>query len=468
MVSFRLAGAGGLRADGYAAIPPAEAGIDLYAPFRRAPGERPQLVGIEIECGLVDPRSGRAVSYYGPSGLHALLEAVLAYCRGRPVYDGESLVGISLDDGARISLEPGGAIEYASAPSASIENLAAKARSCLETIASLADEKGIAVLAAGMLPFNEMNSIPWIPQKRIDVMRRYFRRLGDHGALADGVMGLTLSTQVHLDYDSESDLSEKLCMLAAATPVIAALFVNSPLEAGKVTGAMSRRMQLWRKIDHRRCGVMPFVDGKATRVRDIVNWVASQPMIYRSVDGVHVAAPREPFRDVLTYGFDDGSPATQYDWECQLSQVWPDVRVRRTIELRVADGAPWHAFPAVPAIWAGLTYHPASLRAAWQLVQDRSVAEIDAATDDVAVRGLSARYGPDSVADLAREFLKLAREGLEARVNTGLESATVVGSLDPLDEIIDTGVAFAEEAMRRWLREFGERPESYIAAYRVC
>lgn len=452
---------------------------DLRLPFRRDGASYPELIGIEVECGLVEPRAGLSVDYGGEPGVRMLLEAILESGIGDPLAERGNLVGIALDGGAQISLEPGGAIEYAGAPDASLGAAVTAAKSCLESIASIAREIGIALLPGGLLPFTKVRSIPWIPKTRIDVMRDYFAKRGDRASQAEAVMGLTLSTQTTLDYTSETDLAAKFAMFVAATPIVAALFVNSPLEEGRLTGAASRRMQLWRKIDPARCQAVPFggnghssspwcgdSDG-GLRVSDLIEWVSSFPMIYRSSQGVHVPAPQKAFRDLLGSGFDDGTPLTQADWDSQLSQVWPYVRVRRTIELRVTDGPPWPAFGAVPALWAGLGYHPPSLKAAWELVRDMSLVQIEEAIDDVAARGLSAAYGPYSVRELAGKFAELAQSGLEARAATGLESSGVLGLLDPVFKVVDSGETFSGRAARDWEKEFARDPAKYVSAYRI-
>lgn len=442
---------------------------DLEALFRRPAGTA-EKIGIEVECGLVDPVSGHGVRYGGRAGGRALLQAILDQRGGEPVFEGANLLGVVLPDGAAVSLEMGGAVEYSSVPCDSLVASVAKTRAEIEFIAVVAAGLGIAVLSGSMLPFTSMDSIPWIPKGRLQIMRDYFARLGDDGSLSDSVMGLTLSTQASLDYISAEDLAAKLAMQALASPVAAALFVNSPIEAGRMTGALSRRMQLWRKIDPRRCGVLPFaIRRELTKIRasDIVEWAAALPMIYRREGASHNASPGKPFRDLLRDGYDDGTRVSEADWESHLSQVWPHVRVRRTLELRLADGPAWPDFGAVPAFWTGLTYHRPSLHAAWEMLRSRTLTELEATTDEVAVTGLAARLGPDSVRDLARELVRLASRGLSSRVEEGLEPASAIALLDPVAEVAESGRTFAAACADRWLKDLAQSPARYVGAYRV-
>jgi glutamate--cysteine ligase len=438
--------------------------IDLANVFRaKSSSER---IGIELEYGLVRS-SGDGIGYDEPRGIRVLLESLLAESSGEPVMEDGNLLAVKFPDGAKVSLEPGGAIEYSSAPYESVAQVTSAAGAAVDHLTELGRNLDIALLPGGLLPFTKVSEINWIPKGRVQVMRDYFKTLGDSGSDADGVMGLATSAQTTLDYTSEEDLATKLRVLVAISPIVAALFVNSPLEGGELTGALSRRLQLWRKLAPPRCGVLEFAVGRNPTVNDIIEWVARLPMTYRSVDGHHVGAPDVPFTRLLTDGFGDGSFVTDADWESQLSQVWPHVRVRRTIELRIADGLPWHYFGAVPALWAGVAYDAESQHEALKLVNGWTWAELETLTDDVAVRGLAAKIGGESVGDVAGEVVRLSRRGLAARVDAGKEPPATLDLLDPLAEVVASGRTFAECCVEQWLGAIGKSRDKYVAYYRI-
>ncbi|MEV4510735.1 glutamate-cysteine ligase family protein [Dactylosporangium sp. NPDC049525] len=377
--------------------------------------------------------------------------------------DGPCLVGVGLPGGAALTLETGGALEYSSPPFATVAEATADVQFRLQQAAAIADRHGIALLTGGITPFTAADDIAWNPKTRVGVMREYFRRLGHDGADADEVMGLILSTQTTLDYTGVDDLMTKLRLLVRAAPVVAALFVDSPVAAGEPTGALSRRMQYWRRFDPRRCGVLDVAFNADATIDDLVDWAARLPMIYRLVEGSHVAAPQVPFRDAIEHGFGDGTYPTFADWELHLNQVWPHVRVRRTLEVRLPDAAPWPWLGSGAALWTGLVYDPEARRAANHLLSDLSAADVDRASVDVAVKGLSAMIGPRLVQDVARELLRLARQGLQARIAAGLEPAATLALLAPLDEICETMLTFADQALDTWQR--GE--DAFLDAYSI-
>jgi glutamate--cysteine ligase len=443
---------------------------DLASPFSRRAGVT-ERVSVEVESGLVDPATGRSIAYAGPVSGSAILERLLAE-RGEPIVDGGYLTGVRRPDASQFTLELGGSLEYASPPCDSLTELVEVTRDAMALAAEVARGLGVAVLAGAILPFDPMAEVNWIPKPRVQIMRHYFASLGDPGSFADAVMGLTLSTQATVDYLDEQDLVSKLRMLAAVSPVAVALFANSPLEAGSVTGVLSRRTQFWEKIDPRRSGVPPFAVSGGRRIEDLVDWLLTVPMVYRCRDGRYEEAPHCPVGDLLGGEVSgDGSAGrsglTMDDWISHGSQVWPHVRVRSTMELRAPDGPPYQHMPSVPAFWTGLTYHPPSRDAAFLRLGTRTLGEYQQLTRDAAVHGLNARLGAEPLGEIACDLVRLAREGLRARVDAGLEDRRVLAYLDPLDDVVASGKTFAQRCLERWEGDLDRKPARYVQAYRV-
>lgn len=434
---------------------------ELRSVFTPSPDRR-ELVGIEVEVAPLDPRTGHGVPFEGERGIEAFLAAAASALSAEPVREVGRLVGLALPDGAQVSLENGGAVEYSTPPLATVVDAVDNARDGLGALAAVAADHGFALVPGANFPFDTVDDVHWVPNARGDLMRRHFADLGDAGAYGRQALSLTLSTQVNFDYLDEADLVAKLRMLAAVSTPATALFANSPLEGGRPSGALSRRMQFFTRFDSTRDRVVPATLGDVT-LDGFLEWVLSIPMVYRKLgDGTCAPAPDRPFSDLLRHGFDDGQRPGMADWAAHLSQVYSDVRVRRTLEARAVDGPPYAAFGAVPAFWAGLTYHAPSRTAAWELVRDADLAEHLAALDDIAVRGLRARFAGASVRELVAKLLRLSEAGLRARVAAGLEHGRALDHLDPLREVVDNGETFAERVLRTY-----NGPEDYVATYGV-
>ncbi|MFJ2581140.1 glutamate-cysteine ligase family protein [Kitasatospora aureofaciens] len=427
-----------------------------------------ELVGIEVECGLVDPATGLAARYFGPRGVLAVLEAVLDRWGGERQEDAGRLTGVTLPDGSQITLEHGGQIEYSATPAPGVGKAVDDTRAALERLAELVGRFGLALLPGGNLPFDRLEDVSWVPMTRGAIMRDYFARLGAGGRRALHVMAHSLSTQVTLDYVSAADFTEKLRMQMAAAPVVSALLVNSPLQGGRSDGLPSHRSWAWLEMDPRRNGVLPPALRPDVSIDDVVDWALGLPLIYyRTADGRYRPGPDRPFGDLMASGFEDGSTPNLAHWTGHLSQIWTNTRVRSTLELRAADGPPYSCIPAVPALWAGLSYHPESRIAAWELLGGYSLHDHRSTLAALPRLGLDTRLGNDPVRPLATELLRLARAGLAARIASGVEPPHVLGYLDPLDEIVATGRTFAEQALSRWQGDLRGDPAGYVAAYRV-
>jgi glutamate--cysteine ligase len=433
-----------------------------------------EKVGIEVENGLVDRLTGCSVPYDGERGAQAFLREVIRDFSGDAlcVDSDEHIIGVGLPSGAKFTLETGGALEYASNPSVGLADAIRLATADLLRASAIAEGFKMALLSGACLPFTPREKIPWIPKPRVRAMRDYFSRLGEAGMYAEEVMGLTLSTQTSLDYMSRQDLVEKLRLHVLAAPVVAALFVNSPIAEGDYSGVMSRRMQYWQKFDPRRCGVLSFVLDENASVMDVVDWAIEQSMIYRRVRGapehVHIAAPDRSFKDLMRYGFGDGTWPTSEDFKLHLCQVWPQVRPRNgLLELRASDGLPWPYFSAAPAIWVGLTYDAEIRKEATAYLSNLTASQLERSVDDIAEKGLYASVGLHEVRKLARELLRLARRGLQKRVDANIDPAEALSYLEPLEQVSESGETFADRCIMSWLDELERKPQAYVEKYRI-
>jgi glutamate--cysteine ligase len=173
------------------------------------------------------------------------------------------------------------------------------------------------------------------------------------------------------------------------------------------------------------------------------------------------------FRDFMAGklpGF-EGQKPNMKDWEDHLTTAFPEVRLKRFLEMRGADGGPWDQLCALPALWAGLLYHAPSLDAAWELSKNWSMEERLQLRHDVPRQGLKAMVQGRSVQSLARELLNLAGDGLSARKRLNSSGDDETGFLAPLLETADSGLSPADLKLQRY---HGEWHESVDPIYREC
>ncbi|MEV0651276.1 glutamate-cysteine ligase family protein [Phytomonospora sp. NPDC050363] len=441
----------------------------LRAPFTGTDGER---VGLEVEAGLVDAETGRSLPYEGPNGTGALITAIAEDAeqfgeRATVVAEDGNPLAVDFGAGDRFSLEMGGALEYSSSVHNGVDAAVAHTGRRLRQAARVAATMNAAVLSGGYLPFTPPENIPWVPKGRLAIMRHHFLEGGEHPGLISASMGLTLSTQVTLDYLDEDDLAEKLWAINLASPVVAAMFANSPLESGGFEGYLSKRLQAIQHTDTDRFGILPFAVSSPPTVDEIVDWALTHPMIFREEGEGYIPAPDIAFAEALATGFGDGTFPNAGDWDAHLDQLWPYVRVRNTLEIRICDGPFWRQIGTVPAFWSGLLYHRPSRLAALDLLAGLSHADLQATAVQVTTHGLKAKVGDRSAGDLCRELLALSERGLAARVRAGAEAPGTPRLLSPLWNVVRTGKTSAERGLARWRGEFGQSPAEYVRAHRI-
>lgn len=440
---------------------------ELRSPFTRFSAV--ELVGVEVEVAALDPETGQSVSYHGNSGIEALLYRLLdEFGSDAPDFENGNLIGFALPHGGTVTLEHGGAVEYSPPPARSVGDAVVATRSALRQMAEIARELNIAIVPGANYPFTTADQVQWVPHARIPIMWRHFARFGELGKYGADVMSRALSVQATFDYTSEADMIEKVRMQSMVSTPASALFVNSPLEDGGLTGGLSQRMQYWARADPHRSRINPIMLSSDFTIDRFVEWVLDLPMIYRSLpDGSKGAAPPRPFRSLLEQGFGDGSAPNARDWTVHLSQIYLDVRLRETLEVRAVDGPPFPALQSVPAFWAGLTYHRPSRLAAIELLQEIKYEQYVEALDEIARAGLRCELAGRPVQEYAFELLRLADSGLRALVDEGREDQSVIAFLDPLHEIAASKRTFAEICAARWRGDFGGSAERFVEAYRI-
>jgi len=417
-------------------------------------------VGTEYEKIGILADSLEPVHYAGERGISALLEALRVDHGFEPLYDTERLVGLERA-GATLSLEPGGQLELSGAPFSTLHETWRELQEHLAQLEKTSRRFGIAWLALGLQPFVDLAQAPRMPRERYSIMRQH---LGRRDTLGLQMMHLTAGVQANLDYGSQADLARKLRVALAASPVTTAAFANSALAAGAPSGFESRRAHIWRHTDPDRCGFLPFVFDASWCAENAyeryTEWALGVPMLFIMRAGHHVAAAGLTFREFMRTGLAGHSP-TLADWNLHLTTLFPEVRVKRVLEVRSADAVPADLSVALPAFWKGLLYDEAALGEAERRMARWSHADVDRLQRDAARSGLEAQAPDAPVAAVARELVELARGGLRrigARSASGRDESVY---LEPLLERIERGASPARDLLER-LESWGGRREALV------
>ncbi|MBW8729077.1 MAG: glutamate--cysteine ligase [Inquilinus limosus] len=404
----------------------------------------------------------RPLPYDGPDGIRAVLEG-LAGCGWERVEENGNLIAL-IRDKASVTLEPGGQVELSGAPLRSIHETCAEVADHLALVKKVGEQLGIGMIGLGFQPKWRREDIGWMPKGRYKIMRDYMPK---RGSLGLDMMKRTCTVQVNLDFASEADMVKKFRASLALQPIATALFANSPFTEGKPNGFQSMRSHIWTDTDPDRTGDLPFVFEDGFGFERYVDYLLDVPMYFVYRDGQYIDASGHSFRAFLKGELPvyPGHLPTLNDWADHLTTAFPEVRLKKFLEMRGADGGPWSRLCALPALWVGLLYDGTALDAAWDLVKDWTTAERAALRHDVPRLGLATPFRGGTVRDVALQVLAIARSGLAARAATDDIGGTEEGFLNELQRIADSGETQASEMLRRYETEWGGSVDPVFSAY---
>lgn len=338
------------------------------------PASRP-ILGVEVEWHPVDlERPGQDVPF----------DRIEAAARAA-VLPGHS----------RLTFEPGGQVELSSQPLPDFEAGIAIQRDAHALTSALAAD-GIGLVAVGLFPGAIRSRALHLP--RYDAMEAHFDTLGTAGRT---MMRQTAALQVNVDLGVEGAGPDRWTTAHALGPLLAAAFANSPFVDRAPSGWCSSRLATWLAIERGRTAP---VGAEGTARAAWAEYALRAPLMFIRAtedDYVPVLTP-VTFGDWITDGHELGWP-TEDDLSYHLTTLFPPIRPRGWLELRMIDALParWSVVPGYLAL-ALLEDAEAARRIAPSLVPLAGRWE-DAARDGV--------HRPE-FADAARECFAAAIDAL--------------------------------------------------------
>lgn len=399
---------------------------DLVAYFHAGSKPREQWrVGAEFERFLVHAQTGKPLNYEGPGGIWEILSR-LAGRHGWVPFINEARYLTSLRrNGAMLSMEPGGQLELSTAPARTLAEIATELDIHRQELATVIDPGSVAVLAAGMHPTARAADIQLMPRVRHRVMAEYLPR---RSPTALDMMKATCSTQAAFDFSDEADAARKMTVALKLSPIVNALWANSPIYGAEPTGVVSHRGKVWSRMDPDRSGLLTPLLERGFSFHAWCDFLLDMPMMLTFIRGRYQPAHGRTFRDFLEKGEEGYYPSVD-DWEVHITTAFPEARLKKFIEVRGADACPRALALAVPAFWKGLLYDERALGFALHLSAEIPVSDLSHLHEQAFTHGLAARYQGRSLQDWCCDLVQMASEGL------GDES----GYLDPLHEVVEAG-----------------------------
>ena len=386
----------------------------------------------------------RPPTFDGDRGIEALLKGLTRF-GWDPVEEKGRVIALA-KEGASVTLEPAGQLELSGAALETLHQTCVETGTHLNEVAQVAGELQLGFLGMGFQPKWARADMPWMPKGRYQIMKSYMPKVGSLGL---DMMTRTCTVQVNLDYASEADMAKKFRVSLALQPIATALFADSPFTEGRPNGYLSYRSHIWTDTDADRTGMLDFVFEDGFGYERYVDYLLDVPMYFSYRDGIYHDASGKSFRKFLRGELDvlPGELPTLRDWSDHLTTAFPEVRLKKFLEMRGADSGPWSRICALPAFWVGLLYDDAALDAAWDLVKDFSLEERHALREGVPKQALKLPFRGGTVRDLARRALDISREGLRRRAALNRDGQDETRFLDVLQEIVDAGKTAAERKL---------------------
>jgi glutamate--cysteine ligase len=430
---------------------PIETREDLVAWFEAGSKPRSRFrIGTEHEKFAFTVEGHNPVPYEGRRGIRALLEGMQHLLGWEPIVEAGNIIGLfDVTGGGAISLEPGGQFELSGAPVETVHQTCSELMAHLAQVKEVARPLGIGFLGLGMIPTWSRAQIPMMPKGRYRIMTAYMPKVGKLGL---DMMYRTCTVQTNIDYSSEADMVKKLRVSLALQPVATAMFANSPFTEGKPNGFLSFRSEIWRDTDTDRSGMLPWAFEPGMGFERYVDYALSVPMYFVKRGERYIDVAGQSFRDLMAGRLEGlpGEHATISDWANHVSTIFPEVRLKRYLEMRGADGGPWRRLPALPAYWVGILYDDDSLQAAWDLVKDWTAPERQKLRDEVPRRGFAATIAGQSVLQLAKTTIALAGNGLARRRRLDARGQDERRYLRPIEDYVGRGITPADELLAKF------------------
>lgn len=397
--------------------------------------------GMEYERLLINKKTFHAVPYYGENGIYRLLRQIAFQDEWSYITDFGQVTGLKKGN-STITLEPGGQVEISLAPQDSIKNIEKEIERLDKKILPIVKNLGIGFINYGISPLSTYKDIQLIPKKRYEIMARELP--GDHHS---NMMRETAGVQVALDFESEEDAMKKLKLSLMISPIMTAMFANSPIYDGKVSGYKSFRALSWLFTDNKRCGLISkkiFEKGSVFSFSDYIDVLLEIPMLF-IIRGTKLIEINQKitFKTFIKEGF-DSYVASIDDFNLHANMFFPETRVNKYIEMRNHDCQKGALKYSIPAIYKGLFFNQNSINETLHLFEGLCYEDFTLARETVPRQAMQAKLGNYKVSDLAKELLKIAY------YNLNKEGKNEHKYLEPIAELVKDELCPADVIIQNW------------------
>ncbi len=376
-------------------------------------------LGFEIEHFVVNKDTLESQSFYGHDGVGEILEdlASLGYKKADET-------GMAFSDGSvDISIEPAGQFELALRAKASVGELFEVYKTHMERLVPIFERRGLLLVTLGYHPKSKIDEIKIIPKTRYDFMYKYFEKYG--GEFAHNMMKGTSSMQLAVDFKNEEDFKKKYFLASALSPFLYSVFDNSLIFEGEIYIDRNLRQTIWEYTDRDRTGLYDFAFDSDLSYKKYAEKILDTPMIFMPTPDGETYIGRKTLDELMTE--ENADEMLNH----ALSIVFPDVRVKSYIEIRMPDNIPYPYNMAAAALIKGIFFDDQTLDKVYELFSDMTYDQAQKLKSNATRMGIFALYENVEIFQHVLDIIDIIRPVLEENENK---------YLDELESMLDFGI----------------------------
>jgi glutamate--cysteine ligase len=401
-------------------------------------------LGVEIEHLILHRNDFSAVSFYENKGIEDILKE-LTKKGWEPIYEGNYLIGLYNKE-ATITLERGAQFELSINPKKSIKEIEKIYLSFITDILPVLEEWDKVLLCLAYQPVSSVKDIPHVPKKRYKYLKKYREIIGKCTPIFHTG---TASIQCSIDYKDEDDFRKKCRVATFLSPVIYSMFDNAPFFEGKLYKDYALRAQIWDNYEKIRCGFIKGVFNRDFNYRAYADYVLNIPPIVVKKDDQFEFTGVKLLKDIL-----NPEQVSHTEIEHFLSVVYPDVRARKYIEIRMCDAIPYPLNMGYLTLLKGLLYDKENLDRLFTLSSKYSEKVIKLAKDKIKTEGIETEFAGTTINKFFYRIIEMAGDGLiaeERKYLSNIEDWLKDGKLPPRRMILENYHHGKKNALKQFI-----------------
>lgn len=315
------------------------------------------LIGLEYERLSLDKLTYKSTSQ---EVLAKILKMFSKIANWELKFDNNSIVGAISKEGSSISLEPGKQLEISLSPKKDIIEIDLELNKINNLIQNISNAYNVSFIGYGINPSEKAEEIELLNKTRYQIMDKYLPNCLK-GELSQRMMRQTAGIQINIDYFSQKDAYLKLKFFNLIMPFMSAFCANSPYDYSGLNKIKSIRTNVWRFTGKNRCNLFYeeiFTQGfykEKNLFKNYIKSILKVPMIFIERDNKAISINGKiNFETFMQDGY-CGYNATFKDYLLHQSLVFPDVRLKKYIEIRNHDSNNIPFALALCALYKGLS-----------------------------------------------------------------------------------------------------------------